>query len=147
MDAIVQLLNLDQTFFIQFGLFVVLFLILPGLFFRPYQRLIELRLSRTVEDRKKAQGLIVEANQKFEEYKTKLSAERNRARAEIEKVLAEVKTQEAAILSEAREEAKKITQSAVDSIQQQNAQLKRSLETDVESIALQISDLLLKRQG
>lgn len=147
MDALVQLLGVDHTFFVQFGIFVFLFVTLPVVFFRPFQRLIELRIARTVEDKAKAAALIAEADQKYEEYRTKLTAERVRSRADIEKALAQVKAQEASILNEARGEGKKITQATLDTLQQQSAQLKRSLEADVEGMALQITDLLLKRQS
>lgn len=147
MGPILQQLGLDQTFFIQFAIFFFVFLVIPNLFFRPFQALIEKRHERTIKDKEKAQQLVIQADQKFEEYKTKLGQERARARAEFEKVISQVKAEEAAILNEARGEAKKITQTAAESIQEQSAQLRRSLEADVESLALQISDTLLKRQG
>ncbi len=147
MGPILQQLGLDHTFFIQFAIFFFVFLVIPNLFFKPFQALIERRHDRTVADKEKAQQLVVQADQKFDEYKTKLAQERVRARAEYEKVIAQVKAEEASILSEARAEAKKITQAAADNIQEQSVQLRRALEADVESMALQISDTLLKRQG
>ncbi len=147
MGPILQQLGLDQTFFIQFAIFFFVFLVIPNLFFKPFQKLIERRHERTVEDKEKAQQLVVQADLKFEEYKTKLAQERIRARAEFEKVISQVKAEEAAILNEARAEAKKITQAAAEKIQEQSVQLRRALEADVESMAIQISETLLKRQG
>lgn len=144
MGTVLQQLDLDQTFFIQFAIFFFVFLVIPNLFFKPFQALIERRHDRTVSDKEKARLLVIQADQKFEEYKTKLTQERVRARAEFEKIIAQVKAEEAAILAEARAEAKKITQAASENIQAQAVQVRRALEADVESIALQISDTLLK---
>jgi F0F1-type ATP synthase membrane subunit b/b' len=143
--AILQQLGLDITVFYQFALFTVIFLVLPFLFFRPFQSLIELRLARTIEDQKKAEELTKLAQDKMKEYREKITLERVKSRAEFEKFVSEVKLQEAQILSEARNKAKEITQSTIEQLNQQSTQLKRSLEADVEGLSLQISDLILKK--
>lgn len=146
MAAILAQLGLDQTFFIQFAIFTAIFFIVPPLFFKPFQKLIQARHDKTVADRERAEELVRQANAKLEEFKARMAEERARARGEYEKAIAEVKAEENKILSAAREEAKKITQGSLDAIQNQSAQLKRSLEADVEGLALQISDMLTKRQ-
>lgn len=143
--TILQQLGLDFTFFYQFALFVALFIIFPVLFFKPFQKLIELRLARTVEDQKKAEELMKLAQQKMNEYKEKISIERAKSRAEYEKFLGDLKNEESKILSAARNEAKEITQNTLNKLDQQFAQLKRSLEADVEGLSLQICDLILKK--
>lgn len=145
MEPILHQLGLDQTFFIQFAIFFVVFIVIPNVFFRPFQQLIEARHAKTVEDREKAVQLIAQADKKFEEYRARIQQERLKAREEYEKVIATVKAEEHEILSGARTEAKKITQATLDSLGQQSSQLKRSLEADVEGLALQISETLLKR--
>jgi len=138
-------LGIDQTLYVQFAVFAVIFLIVPTLFFRPFMKLLEARHQKTVTDRERAEELVKQANAKLEEFKTRMTEERVRARAEHERVIAEVKLEEARILGVAREEAKKITQVSAESIQNQSTQLKRALEADVEGLALQISDMLTKR--
>jgi len=144
--AILAQLGLDQTFFIQFAVFTAIFFIIPNVFFKPFQKLIESRHEKTVADRERAEELVKQANAKLEEFKSRMSEERSRARSEYERVLSEVKQEEAKILGTARDEAKKITQAAMESIQTQSTQLKRSLEADAEGLALQIADMLTKRQ-
>jgi len=138
-------LGIDQTFFTQFAIFVAIFLIIPRLFFKPFQQLIEARHQKTVADRERAEELVKQANAKLEEFRARMTEERGRARDEHERVISAVKAEEAKILGAARDEAKKITQAALETIQGQSAQLKRSLEADVEGLALQISDMLTKR--
>jgi F-type H+-transporting ATPase subunit b len=138
-------LGIDQTFYVQFAIFVAIFLIIPPLFFKPFQRLIEARHQKTVADRERAEELVKQATAKLEEFRTRMNEERLRARSEHERVISEVKAEEAKIIGAAREEAKKITHASIEMIQNQSAQLKRSLEADVEGLALQISDILTKR--
>ncbi|MBC7692988.1 MAG: ATP synthase F0 subunit B [Methylotenera sp.] len=147
MAAILQQLGLDQTFFTEFAIFAVLFLVLSNLYFKPFLKLFEARNKRTVQDRAAAEKLVSQAHSKIEEYKTQLSQARADARKDFDAVLLETKKEEAEILSHARNEAKKITQDAVDSISRQTEQLKKQLEVEVESLAKTISDTLLKRQG
>lgn len=146
MAAILAQLGLDQTFYIQLAVFTVIFFIIPNVFFKPFQKLIESRHEKTVADRERAEELVKQANAKLEEFKSRMTEERARARSEYERVISEVKSEEAKILSSARDEAKKITQAAMESIQNQSTQLKRSLEADAEGLALQITDMLTKRQ-
>src|SRR5688572_24915765 len=96
--AILDQLGLDQTFFIQFVVFAILFLILSNLYFKPFMALFQARHKRTVEDREAAEKLMGQAQAKFEEYKRRLSEERASARKEYETLLAEAKKEETAIL-------------------------------------------------
>lgn len=144
MGAILQQLGVDQTFYIQFAIFMAIFIIIPNVFFKPFQKLIEARHQKTVADRERAEELVKQANAKLEEFKARITEERARARAEYDRVMSEVKAEESRILGSAREEAKKITQAALENIQNQSTALKRSLEADVEGIALQIAETLTR---
>jgi F-type H+-transporting ATPase subunit b len=143
-DILAQL-GIDHTFFYQFGIFAVLFLILGNVYFRPFMRLFEARHKRTVQDKEAAEKLMAQAQQKFDDYKRRLGEERAAARKEYEALLNETKKEEAAILAGARAEAKKITQDAADSVSRQREQLRKQLDADVEAIAKTISENLLKR--
>ena len=145
MAEILAQLGIDQTFYYEFAIFVVIFMVIPPLFFKPFLKLIETRHQKTVADRDRAEELVKQANSKLEEFRTRMNEERVRARAEHERVIAEVKSEEVKILGLAREEAKKVTQATLETIQTQSAQIKRALEADVEGLALQISDMLTKR--
>jgi vacuolar-type H+-ATPase subunit H len=56
------------------------------------------------------------------------------------------KREEAQILGAAREEARKITQQAAESAQQQQEKLKAQLEMEVEGLANAASEILLVRR-
>jgi F0F1-type ATP synthase membrane subunit b/b' len=143
---ILEQLELNQTFLIQFAIFAVLFVILANLFFKPFMRLFAIRHKRTIEDREAAEKMMAEANARFDEYRKKLHEERLLAKKEFEAITTAARKEEAVILSHAREEAKKITQEANDSIAKQRENLKKQIEADIESLANGISERLLSRK-
>jgi F0F1-type ATP synthase membrane subunit b/b' len=145
-SALLDQLGLDNTFFLELGLIALLFFVLSNLYFRPFLKLFETRHKRTVEDREAAERMLLQANAKLDEYKRVLMEERIAAKKAYELALLEARKEEHDLLAHAREEAKKITQEATDSVGQQRALLKRQLEMDVESIAQAISEKLLSRK-
>ena len=144
-NAVLEQLKLNVTFFYQLAIFAVLFFLLTRLYFRPFLKLFEARHQRTIEDREAAEKLMGQADAKFEEYKRRLAEERALAKKDYEAATQEARRQEAQMLAHAREEAKKITQEAVESIHRQREQLKSQLVADVETLANGISERLLKR--
>jgi F-type H+-transporting ATPase subunit b len=144
--SIIEQLGLDQTFFAQLAIIIVLFVVLGQVYFKPALKLFEARHKRTVADREAAEKLMAQAEAKLEEYKNRLAEERANARREYETILAEARKEETVLLAHARDEAKKITQQAAENVSAQRAELKRQLETDVESIAHKISERLLARK-
>lgn len=146
MNALLDQLDLNNTFFMEFAIVAILFIILSNLFFRPFLKLFEMRRKRTVEDRETAERLLAQATAKMDEYKRLFAEERLAAKVEYDRVLADAKMQEANIIAAARDEAKKITQSAIDSVNQQRDSLIQQLQGDVESVAQTISERLLSRK-
>jgi len=145
-DALLDQLGLDNTFFMELALIAFLFVVLSRLYFQPFLKLFEARHKKTVEDKLAAEKLLAEANSKLEEYKNAITLERANARKDYENTLIEARKEESRILAEARDEAKRITQKAAESIQSQHEQVRRNLEVDVESFAQNISERLLSRK-
>ncbi len=146
MEAILLQLGLDRSFFALFGVFAVLFVVISNVYFKPFLKLFEYRDRRTVQDREAAEKLMAHADAKFEDYRKRLSEERAAALKSFEMVMSEAKKEEAAIISNARGEAKKITQDAADSVSKQREQLGKQLQADVENLAKSISETLLARK-
>ena len=146
MNEVLEQLGLNSTFFIEFAIFFVLFLILSNVYFKPFLKLFQARHKKTVEDRETAEKLLRQAEAKMDEYKRILQEERVNARADYERALSEVKKQESEQLAKARDEARRITQETVETIELQRQQLKKQLSADVESIAQSISERLLSRK-
>lgn len=146
MSGILEQLGINSTFFYQLAIFIAVFIVLSQFYFKPFLRLFEQRHKRTVQDREAAERMLLEAQQKLEEYKTKLAQERTKSKSEFDAIIGQAKKDEAAQMARAREEAKKITQEAADSIAAQRDSLKNQLQKDVEAMAQTISEKLLSRK-
>lgn len=146
MEALLNQLGLDNTFFVELAIISVLFFALSHFYFRPFLKLFEARHKKTVEDREAGARLMAQAQGKLEEYKRLLADERLLNKKALDGALAEAKKSEAELLLEARNEAKKITQEAADSVNQQRENLKKQLQSDVDDLAKSISDRLLSRK-
>ncbi len=147
MSSLLQQLELNSTLFIQLAVFIVMFLVLSNLYFRPFQRLLEARHKRLVEDREAAEKLLLQADSRFEEYRARLAAERATARSEYDRIMAQAKKEEAEIISRARAEAKQITQQALESAQAQQSEVKKALEKEIETLAQAVVQALLVKKG
>jgi F-type H+-transporting ATPase subunit b len=145
-SAILEQLGIDSTFFAELVIFFVVFTILSRFYFRPFLQLFEARHKKTVQDREAAEKMMIDAQQKLEEYKQRLSLERANAKKHYDSILEQAKKDEAEIMARAREEAKKVTQEAADSVAAQREKLKAQLQSDVESLAQTISEKLLSRK-
>ncbi|MBY0469849.1 ATP synthase F0 subunit B [bacterium] len=139
-------LGLDYTFFVQLGLISVVYFLLSSLYFKPFMRLFEVRHKRTIEDREAAKNLMEQAHTKLQEYKKRLTEESAAARKEYEAAITEAKKEEAKLLTQTRDSAKKIVQEALESAGAQRDQLKKSLESEVASLAKAVSESLLVRK-
>ena len=82
-DALLDQLGLDHTFFIELGLVAALFLFLSHTYFKPFMKLFAARYSKTVKDREAAELLMSQAQTKFEEYKRVLAEEKSAARTRL----------------------------------------------------------------
>jgi F-type H+-transporting ATPase subunit b len=145
-SAILEQLGINSTFFAELAIFFVVFVVLSHFYFRPFLQLFEARHKKTVQDREAAEKMMIEAQQRLEEYKQRLAVERAEAKKHYDTILEGAKKEEAAILAKARDEAKKVTLEAAESVSAQRDQLKAQLEKDVESLAQAISEKLLSRK-
>lgn len=146
MSAILEQLGIDSTFFAELVIFFIVFTILSRFYFRPFLQLFEARHKKTVQDREAAEKMMIDAQQKLEEYKQRLSLERASAKKHYDTILEQAKKEEADIMARARDEAKKVTQEAAESVAAQREKLKAQLQGDVESLAQTISEKLLSRK-
>ena len=146
MNAVLDQLGLNNTFFVEFAIFVVLFFLLSQVYFKPFMKLFQARRKKTIEDRETAEKLMLQAQAKLDEYQRILQEERVATRAEFERAMTEAKKLESEQLAKARDEARLITQQTAELIGQQREQLKRQLSADVETLAQTISEKLLSRK-
>jgi len=144
---IIEQLGLDNTFFVQLGLFAALFFILSNVYFKPFLKLFDDRHKRTVRDREAAEKLMEQAESKFDEFKIRMAEERAASRKEYEALLGQGKREEEAMLGQAWAEARKITQEAAEKAATQREKIRQELAGDIDSFARVVADKLLARRG
>lgn len=144
MDSVVVQLGLNSTFWWQFGIFFVAFLVLPRIFFMPFHRLIVEREERTQKDMEKAVVLREQTQKMWADYRAAVGSRRQALRQALENQLSDVKKTDDAYLNKVREEVRKEILVHAASLDSQTQALQRSLEADVESYALQVADQIAR---
>jgi len=145
--AILEQLGINSTFFVELAVFVILFGFLSRVYFAPFLKLLQERHARTVKDREAARAMLVQAEAKLQEYQGKIADARLRARADMEEAIRKGRAEEQAALTQARDEAKRITQAALAEADAERNRLKAAIETDAEGLAKLIVDQLMVKGG
>lgn len=89
---------------------------------------------------------MAQAEDRLREYTERLTAARLSAKAVLDQSLEQAKKEEADIFSNARNEAKKITQEASAAIEKQAEVLRAELKNEVDVMAKSVTEKLLLRK-
>jgi F0F1-type ATP synthase membrane subunit b/b' len=100
-----QLLDVDGTLFLNFGLFLLTMFLLTRLLWRPYLRVRELRVGRIEGYKEEARRLEVEAAARLAKVEAELAEARRLGSAERSRVRAEAQKREQQILAAAQARA------------------------------------------
>lgn len=143
---ILAALGVNSTIGIQFCIFLVAFLVLKILVFKPYLAAYEEREKRTSGQTKAAEGLFEETNKLKEEYA-------GMARAQLEEsqqIYAASKKDAGSVYQQKVDEAKKVASGEVDKarveIANQLSAASSNIKTEVSSISGIISEKLIGRE-
>ena len=135
MSEILEQLQVNQTFFVQFGLFVGFFFILKALYLKPFQKLIEKRNHKLKDDVEAAADLLKSVEIKISEYEKEISQARTDARLEYEKIITSIKSKEDAAIHAYREDLKKEFQKASFQLHEEKKKVETELKAQVSSMA------------
>src|SRR5580692_5735706 len=108
--AVHPLIDIDSTMFVQFGLFLLLFVIANKWLFQPYLKLRERRKAGIEGARAEAERTSAQADAKLADYEKQLSVARVKANEEGRKVRAEASASE----RDATDKARATAQAAID---------------------------------
>jgi F-type H+-transporting ATPase subunit b len=140
------LIDVDLTVFVQFGLFVILFLISNRLLFQPYLRLRERRRAGIEGARAEAERMTAEADAKLAAYEKQLVTARNRANDEGRKVRAEAAAHEREVTDKARATAQAATSEAQARVRSETEAARAQLMPQADALARTIAGKLLGRE-
>jgi F-type H+-transporting ATPase subunit b len=140
------LIDLDLTVLVQFGLFLLLFLVANKLLFQPYLALRERRKAGIEGARGEAERMTAQADAKLADYEKQLASARNRANEEGRKVRAEATTHEKDVTDKARAETQKSIDEATAKMKQETEAARLQLLPQANTLAKQIASKLLGRE-
>jgi F-type H+-transporting ATPase subunit b len=140
------LIDIDLTVLVQFGLFLVMLVLLNQLLFKPYLRLRAKRQEGIEGARAEAERMTAEADAKLGDYETSLAQARNRASEESRKIRGEAAAHEREVTSAARAKAAAALEEAQGRVRTETEAARATLMPQAEAIAKQITSKLLGRE-
>jgi F-type H+-transporting ATPase subunit b len=140
------LIDIDLTVFVQFALFLLLFVVANRLLFQPYLQLRERRKSGIEGARADAERMSASAEAKLADYDKQLAAARHRANEEGRKVRAEGMAHEKEVTDKARAEAQKAIDEATSKMRAETDAARLQLLPQASTLARQIASKLLGRE-
>jgi F-type H+-transporting ATPase subunit b len=140
------LIDIDLTVLVQFGLFLVMLVVLNKLLFQPYLRLREKRQAGIEGARGEAERMVAESEAKLSDYETQLSAARNRASDEARKIRGEAAAHEREVTGKAREAASGALDQATAKVRAETEAARGQLMPQAEVLARQMASKLLGRE-
>lgn len=140
------LIDIDGTVLVQFGLFLVVFMVARTFLFKPYLALRERRKEATEGARAEADRMSAQAEAKLADYEKQLAAARTRANEEGRKVRAEAIAHEKDVTDQARAAAQKAMDQATAKMKAETDAARLQLLPQANVLARQIAGKLLGRE-
>ncbi len=140
------LVDIDATIAIQLGIFLLMFLLLRQLLFKPVIRLIEARREATVGMQASAKEFDTETEKLVSDVDAKISEVTASATSERDKMMETARQKERELLSKAREDAENVLEEAKKHTAEQAEQAKQALRQEVEILTSSVASTVLGRQ-
>src|SRR5512146_711274 len=140
------LIDIDYTMFVQFGLFLLLFVVANKLMFQPYLALRTRRKEGIEGARADAERTSAQADAKLADYEKQLALARSRANDEGRKVRAEAAAHEKSVTDASRAEAQKALDEATAKMRAETDAARLQLLPQANALARQIASKLLGRE-
>ncbi len=141
-----SIIDLDGTFFFQFALFWVAFVVLRKLVFHPVLAVLEAREEAIEGARQKAKRLERESAARAKEFEAELHKVRVSAGSERDKLREEARHLEETILTKVRAETDQELAEAQATMTKEAEKIRAAMATDVPLLAKEIAAKLLARE-
>ncbi len=140
------LIDIDLTAVVQFGLFVIIYLVANKLLFQPYLQLRERRKAGIEGAREEAERMTAQADAKLADYQKQLAVARDRAGEEGRKVRAEASAHEKEVTDKARATAQKAIDDAQAKMRSETQAARAQLMPQADALAKAMASKLLGRE-
>jgi F-type H+-transporting ATPase subunit b len=138
--------DLNWSFLVQIGLFVVLGLVLKPVLFDPMLKLFEEREKRIDGAKKQARDIDKKSENALTEYETAMSKARASANAERDKLRAEGLKAESDILGKVRTQTAHALEDGKKKAQEEAARVREALRADTNALAKDLAARVLGRE-
>src|SRR5579871_652111 len=142
-----QLIDIDKTVFVQFGIFLLLAIVLWRLLWKPYLRIRAERVTRVEGYRQDAVKMDADAAERLAKAELALAAARRQGSGERAKSRAEAQAREAVVLAEANAEAQKTLAAARAKLDATLATERGKLEAQTREVAATAAKRILGREA
>lgn len=142
----IPLIDLDGTVFVQFGLFLVLFIVLSQILWKPFLKLRDERQAGMGGARHEAEEMTAKTRDLNTSYDKKVSETKAKAADERQKLRTEAANREREILDEARSKAAAATAQSRETIATQAAAAKLKLDAEAALLAKAVAKRVLGRE-
>jgi F-type H+-transporting ATPase subunit b len=140
------LIDIDLTVFVQFGLFLILFVVANKFMFQPYLALRTRRKDGIEGARAEAERMSAQADAKLADYEKQLAQARSRANDEGRKVRAEAAAHEKTVTDESRAASQKVLDETTAKLRTETDAARLQLLPQANALARQIASKLLGRE-
>ncbi len=140
-----SLVDVDSTILIQLGIFLVMFLLLRSLLFRPAIRLIEARRTATSGMKENAEKLDAEALKLNTDIDSKLADVNAQASEERSRLVEQARLKERELLAKAREDSQGVVEQAKQDAATQAEQVRQSLRQEMTGLVDAVAAKVLGR--
>ena len=145
MEEIIKQLHLNGTFFIQFVIFSIAYLVLSRVAFQPYTKALTERENRT----KGGEDLAVEISKRAEElrheYESKARAVSGSVKTIFDDYRTEANREFGQIVAKARAESQKLVEAARGRMSVEIAEAQQQMKTEIPAVTQEISRKLLAK--
>jgi F-type H+-transporting ATPase subunit b len=140
------LIDLDGTVIVQFGLFLVLWVVLWRFLFNPYLKMRELRDHSIEGARKQAHEREATAQKTVADYDAAFTRAKQRGAEERQRLRSEAAAHERQVLGAARDEAQKVLGAARTKIAADTTKAKQVLDTQATALSKKVASRILGRE-
>jgi len=140
-----SIVDIDATVLVELGLFLLCFLVLRGLVFKPLLRLVDVRRAQTQGARGEAKKFEAEADERTKKVTRAVQQAKVEASEERERLRQQAKQREQEVLHAAKEAATRITDAARQKVAARRPEAEREAAVQARELAGDIATRLAGR--
>jgi F-type H+-transporting ATPase subunit b len=141
------IIDLDSTFFFQFGIFIALFFFLRAVVFKPVMTVLDARETATDGAKDEARDLTAQAKEKLAAFEAEMTRAKVEISGERDKLRKDGAALERELINKARGDADGILADAAKTIGTESTKVRADMKVAIPTLAADIAEKLLGRKA